>query len=270
MSISSKATERIKNSLKRFQPILQSAKARDINESDTVTIITDILEHVFGFDKYSEITSEYSIRGTYCDLAIKLEGKLALLMEVKAIGIELKDNHVKQAIDYAANEGIEWVALTNGVNWRIYKVSFGKPISFEIVEDFNILELSTKSQAHIDVIALLTKEGLKKSKLEQHHSYKQILNRFTVSSIIMSETVVDVIRREIRRLSPDAKISEEDLRNMLTNEVLKREVLEGEKAQQAQKIVSKAEKKSLRKLKTKNDESTAEDNSEAEIMTGTN
>jgi hypothetical protein len=28
---------------------------------------------VFGFDKYSEITSEQAIRGTFCDLAVPLE-----------------------------------------------------------------------------------------------------------------------------------------------------------------------------------------------------
>ncbi len=43
-SISSKATDRIKNALKRFQPIVKSAKDRDVNESDTVVIITDVLE----------------------------------------------------------------------------------------------------------------------------------------------------------------------------------------------------------------------------------
>ncbi|MCP3402852.1 hypothetical protein [Bradyrhizobium sp. CCGB20] len=35
------------------------------------------------------------------------------------------DAHVKQAIDYAANKGIEWVVLTSGAHWRIYKVYFG-------------------------------------------------------------------------------------------------------------------------------------------------
>lgn len=251
MSISSKAIERIKASLKKYQPIIESLKSRDVNEADTVTLVIDTLETIFGYDKYTEITSEFAIRGTYCDLAIKLDGKVALLIEVKAIGIELKESHVKQAVDYAANHGIEWVALTNGVIWRIYKIGFGKPITNDLVEEFNILTLSLKEKATIDILALLTKEGLKKSKLEQHHSYKQILNRFTVGSIIMSETVVDVIRREIRRLSPEAKISEEDLRAMLTNEVLKREVLEGEKADKAQKVVSKAERKSLRKAKDK-------------------
>lgn len=124
----SKVTDRIASGIKRFQPILASAKARDVGESDTVTIIVDMLSEIFGYDKYSEITSEHAIRGTYCDLAIKVEGNLQMLIEVKAIGTDLKEPHVKQAIDYAANQGVEWVVLTNGLVWRVYKVTFGKPI----------------------------------------------------------------------------------------------------------------------------------------------
>ena len=108
--IPTKVQERIVASLKRFQPILSSAKARDVGESDTVTIVTDMLAEVFGYDKYSEITSEHAIRGTYCDLATKIDGQLSMLIEVKAIGLDLKDSHVKQAVDYAANQGTDWVA----------------------------------------------------------------------------------------------------------------------------------------------------------------
>ena len=75
-----------------------------------------MLADVFGFDKYSEITSEYVIRSTYVDLAIKLDGKTQMLIEVKAIGLDLKDTYVKQAVDYAANQGIEWVVSTNVCN----------------------------------------------------------------------------------------------------------------------------------------------------------
>jgi len=63
-----------------------------------------MLADVFGFDKYSEITSEYVIRGTFVDLANKLDGMLQVLIEVKAIGLELKVSFVKQAVDYAANQ----------------------------------------------------------------------------------------------------------------------------------------------------------------------
>jgi len=68
--------DRYIKSIPKFQRVLQVAKDRDVNEADTVSIIQDMLSEVFGFEKYIEITSEYAIRGTYCDLAIKMEDKI--------------------------------------------------------------------------------------------------------------------------------------------------------------------------------------------------
>jgi hypothetical protein len=84
-------------------------KNRDINESDTVTIITDILEIIFGYKNIDEITSELAIKKTFCDLAIKLDGEIRLLIEVKAAGIDLKEQHIRQAVNYGSNSGLDWV-----------------------------------------------------------------------------------------------------------------------------------------------------------------
>ncbi|MBK9586008.1 MAG: type I restriction enzyme HsdR N-terminal domain-containing protein [Alphaproteobacteria bacterium] len=268
MSVPSKAVERIKSSLKRFQPILQSAKAKDSNESDTVTIVTDMLEYVFGYDKYADITSEYSIRGTYCDLAVKIDGNIVILIEVKAIGLELKEPHVKQAIDYAANKGIEWVGLTNGVSWRIYKVGFGKPITSEIVVEFDMLQLSHKNSEDIEKLALLAKEGHKKAKLQEYHSYRQVLNRFTVAALLLSDSVISTIRKELRRTASDVKVTNEEIKAVLENEIIKREVIEGDKATQAKRLVSRSEKNLLRKsMKTSLQDNSEQSQGEEKIAT---
>lgn len=245
-SVSSKVSTRIVAGLKKFQPILVSAKNRDVGESDTVTIVKDLLQDVFGYDKYAEITSEHLIRGTYCDLAIKLDNELALLIEVKAIGLDLKDQHVKQAVDYAANQGCEWVALTNGIIWRAYRVAFTKPIDHELVVELNLLDLSPRSEAHIELVWLLAKEGWQKARLGEYHSQRQALSRFSIAAVVLSEPSLAVIRRELRRVSPDAKIEESEIADVLRLEVLKREVMEGEKADAARKIVSRAANRSLR------------------------
>jgi hypothetical protein len=91
MAIPGKVATRLAAGIKRFQPIVLGAKSRDINESDTVIIVTDMLEGVFGFDNYAEVTSEMMIRSTFCDLAIRLDGKIRVIIEVKAIGLELKE-----------------------------------------------------------------------------------------------------------------------------------------------------------------------------------
>src|SRR3546814_19780404 len=121
-NVPKRVAERLVAGIKRYQPILASAKSRDIGEADTVTIVKDLLADVFGYDKYAELTSEYAIRGTYCDLATKIDGTLQTLIEVKAIGLDLKNHHVKQSIDYDANQGVDWVLLTNATHWLLYHV----------------------------------------------------------------------------------------------------------------------------------------------------
>src|SRR5688500_10652481 len=139
MGISARVADRISSQLKKYQTILADAQSRDVSESDTVVIIVDMLADVLGYKKYSEITTEHSVRGTYVDLAVKVGEDVRFLIEAKAIGGTLKENHIKQAIDYGANHGIEWIVLTNAVSWHVYKVHFKQPIDKSLIFEFDVL-----------------------------------------------------------------------------------------------------------------------------------
>ncbi len=257
--VPAKTADRLSSSLKRFQPILASAYSRDVNESDTSIIVTDLLSEMFGFDKYAEVTREHAIRGTFCDLAIVIENEMQYIIEVKAIGIDLKEAHIKQAIDYAANKGVDWVILTNGIVWKVFKVIFSKPIDNEMVLDFNLSELSPRNSAHIELLYHLTREGLLKGALPAYQTQREATNKFFLSAIILSDAIVDALRRELRRLAPDVKIQNEEIRDALMNDVLKREVVEGEKAIEARKKAQKITAK-LEKAKKPKEQKTAADN----------
>lgn len=257
--VPAKIADRLTQGVKRFQPILESAKSRDVGESDTVTIIKDMLAEIFGYDKYSEITSEHAIRGTYCDLATKIDGVLQLLIEVKAIGIDLKEPHVKQAVDYAANQGVDWVVLTNGIVWRVYKISFGKPIDQELVVEMDFLKASHRNVKDIEQLYLLCKEGWIKSVLGEFHTQKQALSRFFLSELIQSDIILNVLRRELRRLSPDVRVDTQEILEVLTNEVIKREVLDSDQAKEAARKISRATAKALRASKPKDEPSSKSD-----------
>jgi hypothetical protein len=244
--IPNKVFNRLVSGLKRFQPILGSAKARDAGEADTSTIVKDMLSEMFGYDKYTEITAEFVIKGTYCDLAIKLDGKLQLLIEVKAIGTELKDSHTKQAVDYAVNQGVVWIFLTNGAIWRIYRIFYGQPITQELVFECDLIAVNPKNRAQAETLFLFAKEGQAKSVLDEFDAKRQAMNRFLLGAILLSDPVVEVARRELRRIFPDVRIDADQLREEIALEVLKREVTEGEKADEARKRISKAQGKALR------------------------
>ena len=252
-SVPKKTAERITGRIKRFQPIVAAAKTRDVNESDTVIIVTDMLAEVFGYDKYSEITSEHAVRSTFCDLAVKLDGAVQLLLEVKAIGLELKDQYVKQAVDYATNLGVDWVVLTNGENWRIYKVTFSKPIDFDLVLEFFVSQLDPKAHDSIEMLFTLSKEGWQKSALADLQERKEALSRYFLGAILLSDTILDVVRRELRRVSPNVRIENEEIKSVLLQDVLKRDVLEGDKAELARKQTNKAANRSLRTRGKKKD-----------------
>ncbi|MEE8400880.1 MAG: type I restriction enzyme HsdR N-terminal domain-containing protein, partial [Candidatus Hydrothermarchaeaceae archaeon] len=193
-----KVEDRIKSNLSKYKRILKTAKDKDIKEADTVSIIRDMLADMMGWDKYSEITKEYETQGTYCDLGIKIDGEAHILIEVKRVGIPLDEKHLKQAKDYASNEGTDWVILTNGVEWNAYKVLFRKPVTVERVFTLNLLEVNARNKKAIEQIYSISREGVKKEALKQVHEESQVTNRFVIAGLIMSEPVVKVLKREIK------------------------------------------------------------------------
>jgi len=239
MTVPKKVAERISGSLKKFQDVLQQQKDRDVSEADTVTIVKDLLCEVFGYDKFAELTSEHAIKGTYCDIAVKIESKLAFLIEVKAIGRELKESHIKQGVDYAANQGCDWVVLTNGVQWRLYQVVFKKPIDKREISRFDLLTVNRKSEADLSKLYLLTREGFTKSALKEYIDRKDATSRFVLAAIILhSPPVKSAIRSAVHRVS-EILVEPEAIDRMLREEVIKRESIEGEDADKAAKWVLK-------------------------------
>jgi len=245
-SIPKSVSNRLKNEVPRFKRVLLNAANRDVNESDTVTIVTDMLAGIFGFDKYTEITSEQAIRGTYCDLAVQVDGTVEFLIEVKAIGLDLKENHVRQAVNYGANMGISWVVLTNGRQWEIHRIRFEKPISQEHVCTIDFAEIKPAKLADREMLFLLCKEGLKKAAIKEYHDHVQVVNRYVLGALIESDPLLVALRRELRRLSPGLKVTKEEVASLLPD-VLKRDVVEHECAKKARSRVQRVQKAAQRK-----------------------
>lgn len=240
-TVPSKVSARLAAGIKKLQPILAAQQSRDVNEADTSVLVTEILCELFGYDKFTEITSEHEVHNAYCDKAVKVDGQVMLLVEVKAIGSELKDGQVRQATDYAAKEGVDWVVLTNAARWRVYKMLFGKPVEFELVFEFNFADLNARSEQDLERLSLLSRESWHKNKLDEFQTKMQVLGKFSLASIILSEPVLKVIRRTLRRVSPGINVSISQIAAALQSEVLKRELLEGEKAEAARKMLKKAD-----------------------------
>jgi hypothetical protein len=239
MKIAKKTQDRLAAGLKKYQRIVRQIAERDVSEADTVTVIKDMLSEIFGYDKYEELTSEQQIRGTFCDLAIRVEGKVHYLAEVKSAGTNLSENHLRQAVNYGAHEGIEWIILTNSVEWRIFRIKFGQPIDWEEVCSFNITELSMRSQDDVEKLAMLCRESVSSDALDAFHKQAQIVNRFVIAEVLQSEQVISSVRREIRKLFDGIKVTDDQIRIILTNDVIKRDALDGDGPKAAKAMIKK-------------------------------
>jgi predicted type IV restriction endonuclease len=239
MTIPKKVERRISQAFLKLRPLLEEAKKRDVNEADTVTLVKAVLSDAFGWDPFFEVTSEFAIRSTYVDLAVQTDNQVGYLIEVKAIGSDLRDNHLRQAVNYAANHGVDWVVLTNGAVWQAFRVTFGKPIGHELVFDLDLLSANPKDARVRETAFLLSKEGMTKSAITQFHAEKQAMSRFNVAAIIRSDAVMSVVRRELKRAFPVLKPTIDQVRELVEAEVLKREVVEGDKAMKAERSMKK-------------------------------
>ncbi len=240
MVVPKRVKQRLANAMKQYLPIVEQQRSRDVSEADTVTLVKDLLSDVFGFDKYTDLTGEYAIRGTYCDLAVRVDDKLSLLIEVKAIGITLDDRHLKQAVNYAANEGIEWVILTNGIIWRLYAVTFGKPIGKVLVAEADLTQPDIMGIAGEEQLYMFTKEGIKRGVHEASLRRQEATNRYLIAALLLgNRRVVNTIRRELRQII-DIKVGTKDITKVLREEVIKRETLQDPEAEKAKATVRKA------------------------------
>jgi len=131
---------------------------------------------------------------------------------------------------------------------RVYRIQFTKPIDQELVVDLDFSALSHKSERDLELLYLWCKEGWVKSALGDYHTQKQALSRYFLAAVVLADPVLDVIRRELRRLSPDVRIDTDQIKAVLEAEVLKREVLEGDRAEHAKRKISRAASTPLRNL----------------------
>lgn len=240
-----KVKKRFTDGLKKYKPVLTRAEKQDLNESDTVTIIVDMLSDIWGYDKYTDITSEFAIKKTYCDLAIRIEENVKILIEVKSIGTNLKDNHLKQATDYGANAGIDWVVLTNGETWKVYRIIFSKPVEHELVYEFNMHDLKASNNDDLGYLYMLSKEaiGKKGNTLDEYHAQKKLVNPPMLAQIILHDDVINAIKRTLKKVSADTKVNNEEIYQMLLNDLIKRDALEDEKASEYKRKIARATKK---------------------------
>ncbi|MER6588203.1 hypothetical protein [Micromonospora chalcea] len=108
-----------------------------IGEQNTKAGLIEPIIGALGWDLFDvdEVHREYRRRGADnpVDYALLLLRTPRLFIEAKGLGENLDDPRwANQTISYAAVAGVEWVALTDGAEWRVYNAHAPVPIEHKL------------------------------------------------------------------------------------------------------------------------------------------
>lgn len=240
-----KARERIRKNMRRFKGLAERAKANKVSEADTRTIVTSFLGEALGWDTFADMTGEYRIRGNYADFALKDGADLLAIIEVKAAGTTLAAKHLYQAVSYAANEGVEWVLLTNGDDWHAYRVLFNKPVEHVLVFKVSLTSDTMKPADRVELFYLLSKEARRAAELDAYYERRVALCGTNIAKTLLSEKMLTALRAELRR-AHGQRASLEELATTMVSEVFRTEVQDDETPKLVKRAAA-AGKKSARK-----------------------
>lgn len=233
-----KARDRVAKGLRKFKSVAQKARANGAKESDTRMIVSSIVSDALGWDAFDNLTGEYRIKGSFADFVIRKDGKHFVIIEVKAISSKLNDKHLYQAVSYAASEGVEWVILTNGAEWQLYRVLFNKPVEHELVFEVSLLDEGMKPKEKADLLYLLTPEAQRKDELEVFYQRKRALSANNIAKLLLSESVLTKLRAEIKTDSGN-RVALDELAEILVACVI-REEAQGDHVDKQLKRVQRA------------------------------
>lgn len=172
----------------------------EVDESATRIMVNSLLSTVLGYAELDDIKTEYNIRGTYADYVIQLARKKHIVIEVKSIQIDLNANHLRQAMGYAADEGIDWILLTNGRQVKLYKVIFAKPVTRHLVFEYDLTDLSTLKKAAQD-ISYISKTSILKGELNDYWKRFDALTPISLIKAIYTDDVIRAIRLRLKKNS---------------------------------------------------------------------
>lgn len=186
--------------LREYRKKYLRKKFAEIDESATRIMVNSFLCEVLGYQELVDIKTEYRIRDTYADYVIQMGRKQNFVVEVKAMKQDLKQQHIKQSVDYAVNEGIEWVLLTNGRQVQVYRVIFAKPVRHELFFNLDLTDLKEIKKAG-EAIVYLNKKSMQKNYLDKLWQRQSEISPERLAKIIQKEAFIKLLRKELKKLT---------------------------------------------------------------------
>lgn len=184
-------------SLRAFRKEFFDGGLKELDESGTRIMINRFLSDVLGYRQLEEIKTEYMIKGTYADYVVQVNTTRYFLVEVKALSFQLSEKHLRQTVNYGANEGIEYALLTNGRNFEFYKILFEQPISSRLIFALDLSDAADLKNA-ASQLQHLHKDSVVKNFFKPLWNKCEARDPYNIASILCSAPIINNIKKLIK------------------------------------------------------------------------
>lgn len=182
---------------------------RRLGEQNTKVSLIEPVIGALGWDLFDpdEVCREYrrpTSSDNPVDYALLLLRTPRLFIEAKGLGENLDEARwANQTISYATAAGVEWVALTDGAEWRIFNAHAPVPIEDKL---FHRVRLAVDVDRAFEILMLLSKDDMRDNRLQElweaffvDRQVAQVLNELFGSGE-PARDLVNLVARRVPRL----------------------------------------------------------------------
>ena len=130
---------------------------------------------------------------------MRIDKELVAFIEVKRCATKLTTKHLRQVQMYAVNEGVEWLILTNGSNWQVYHLTGGLPGCHRPRLRREHPRRQCRPAEKAGQLFYISLESFKRRQIDELWKAKRASSPRSLAGAMMTPTVVDSVRKELRR-----------------------------------------------------------------------
>jgi predicted Zn finger-like uncharacterized protein len=190
--------DKISDGFKQLHPRLVQISESTNKEEEVRHWCIDVLKVALGYSG-DDIEIQVPTLGKYTDIVLKKDGKAFLVIECKGIKSKLGRNVRFQAANYATSLSAEWIVVTNGQIWKLYRLRPrpGQDPHFIEIFDVALLDEDGVSDSDATNLYLLTSRAVFGGDLEKRSHEVACITKKRIQQALDSERVIKALRLEL-------------------------------------------------------------------------
>jgi hypothetical protein len=197
--------ERIKDSFRTFHPRLARIAEDELSSEEEVRrwcveVLRDALGHEDG-----SIDTEQRCLNKRVDIALMRDDRVFMVVECKNVRSRLPQAAVDQAAVYAVNKSADWAVVTNGQQWRLFRVTPVAGRDPKVTEIFDVVLLDDDGMSNRDaeMLYLMSARAIFSGDTERYYHRIACTSDLRLIAAFSSERVIRAVRVELSETYKD-------------------------------------------------------------------